>query len=162
MPRLKASPKEILQYLASLETAPHRIAAATAGIDEAKLRTPDGRNWSVVDILAHLRACDELWTHSIYAMLTEDNPVLPLIDERRWTKVTGYRLLDFKSSFQAFTLKRTELLRVLHALPDDSWARTAVIEGRTHSVFSQTRRMALHEVEHCEQIELLFAANKLI
>ena len=39
-------------------------------------------------------------------------------------------------------------------------AKTANIEGRTHSVFSQARRMALHEAEHCEQLKTLFNANE--
>jgi hypothetical protein len=42
-----------------------------------------------VEILAHLRACDDLWSHSIYAMLAQDNPALPLLDERRWAGKSG-------------------------------------------------------------------------
>lgn len=63
------------------------------------------------------------------------------------------RCLDFGPSLQAFSLKRQELLHVLRDLPEERWARTAVIGGRTHSVFSQVRRLALHEVGHCEQME---------
>jgi hypothetical protein len=91
----------------------------------------------------------EIWSFSIHAMLAEDNPSLPLLDERRWAKAACYATLEFHKSFQAFALQREELLCVLRDLPQDAWSRTAVIEGRTHSVFSQARRMALHEQEHC-------------
>jgi hypothetical protein len=37
--------------------------------------------------------------------------------------------------------------------------RTAIIARRTHSVFSQMRRMALHEGKHCEQMEALFRSG---
>ena len=42
-------------------------------------------------------------------------------------------------------------LRGSKIVPD--WSRGAMIKDRRHTVFSQARRMALHEVTHCEQIE---------
>jgi hypothetical protein len=42
---------------------------------------------------------------------------------------------------------------VLRGLDADVWERTANIEGRNYSVFSQTRCMALHEVEHMRQFQ---------
>ncbi|MBX3062464.1 MAG: DinB family protein [Anaerolineae bacterium] len=152
----KASPAEIRKQVALLEETPQRISQYVAGRDEAQLtQTPTNRDWSAVEILAHLRSCEEIWTFSIYAMLTEDQPTLPLLDERRWAKTTLYSTLGFADSFQAFTLKRAELLRVLRNLPEDAWLKTANIGGRNHSVFSQVRRMALHEAEHCEQFAAL-------
>lgn len=156
MPQPKATLSEIQKYLRLLEGTPWRIATCTAGLKEAQLRRSSGKGeWSAVQILAHLRACDDVWSHSIYAMLVQDNPRLPLLHPRQWAKVMPYVHLDFGLSLQAFTLKRRELLHVLDDLPEEGWARTAVIGNRTHSVFSQARRMALHEVEHCEQIESL-------
>jgi hypothetical protein len=156
MPRLIATRSEIRQYLRLLEGTPERISACTAGATEAQLHTsPGNKRWSAAEILAHLRACEELWSGSIYEMLAQDKPVLPLVDERGWAKLKGYASLDFEESFQAFARGREELLRVLRELPEQDWSRTAIIEGRTHSVYSQTRRMALHEVEHCKQLEAL-------
>jgi hypothetical protein len=161
MPRLTAKPTEIQQYLATLEATPRRIAAAVAGQDEARLRAnTDRQTWSAVEILAHLRGCADVWTQSIYAMLNEEHPSLPLQDPRRWAKAMRYASLDFQPSLQAFSLQRAELVRVLHTIPEDKWNRTCDIGGRTHSVFSQVRRMALHESEHCAQLEALLATNK--
>ena len=53
-------------------------------------------------------------------------------------------------------LQRKELLNVLRELPPEGWEKAAIIEGRRHNVFSQTRRMALHEAEHCAQMEAMF------
>jgi hypothetical protein len=154
MPRLKFTDKEIHEYLSLLENTIRRISALTGNLtDEQLALSPGKRDWSAVEILAHLRGCNDVWTHSIYAMLAENHPTLALLDERRWAKVTRYATLGFHQSFQAFALSREELLRVLRDLPEESWARTCDIGGRKHSVFSQVRRMALHEQEHCEQIE---------
>ena len=106
-------------------------------------------------MLAHLRACAELWGFSIFAMLAEKDPVLALPDERRWAKAAGYTRLDFATSLQVFSQQRGELLEVLGELDLDGWGRGAQIDGRRHTIFSQARRMAKHEGEHCTQIEEL-------
>jgi len=44
---------------------------------------------------------------------------------------------------------------VLKRLSVEDWSRAAIIKGREHTVFTQVRRMAMHENVHCEQIESL-------
>ena len=159
MSRLIADPRVIQTHLAQLIDTPACLAAAVAGLDEARLRLPPApRQWSAIEILAHLRSCADLWGYSIYAMLTEDKPTLPLLDPRRWARALRYTHLEFAPAFQVFNLQRRELLNVLNSIPSDAWNRTADIGGRAHSIFSQTRRLALHEVEHCVQFEALFTA----
>jgi uncharacterized damage-inducible protein DinB len=150
---MKATPPGIEKYLRIISETPQQIARAVKGLDEARLQfKPDGNFWSANDILAHLRSCADLWTHSIYAMLAENEPVFSDIDERKWAKVTRYAELSFADSLHAFSLQRQQLLRVLKALSFESWERSAIIFERKHTVFTQTRRMAKHEAEHCEQM----------
>jgi len=153
---MKANPSEIEKHLKLLEEIPRRIKSVTHELDDAHLQfKTDKKSWSVNDILAHLRSCSDLWTHSIYAMLAEHEPVFSDIDERKWAKVTRYAELPFAESFQAFSFQRENLLRVLKSLPFESWEKSAIIFERKHTVFTQARRMAKHENEHCEQIESL-------
>jgi len=153
---MKSSPATIATILSQLAETHRRIAACTDGLPEARLRSaPNQKAWSALDVLAHLRACADLWTHSIYAMLAEENPSLPDINERKWAKITGYVSASFAPSFDAFRLQREDLLRVLHGLSPQQWERPAEIMGRRHTVFTQARRMARHESEHCTQIEML-------
>jgi hypothetical protein len=157
---MKVTPAEIEKYLDVLEEIPHFIDDATKGIEDTFLQAkPDQRSWSVNEILAHLRSCADVWTYSIYAMLAENEPVLPAINERKWANVTGYAAVPFQESFQAYLLQREDLLRVLKALPFKSWGKSAVIFERKHTVFTQVRRMAKHEQEHCEQIESLLQSS---
>ncbi|MEW6241147.1 MAG: DinB family protein [Chloroflexota bacterium] len=150
---MKSTPTEIQRALTGLEETPRRLAR-TLSLPPAELSfRPDKKSWSACDILAHLRACADLWTHSIYAMLAEENPTLPDINERKWAKAARYAELSFAESFEAFRLQRGTLLRVLHDLPPESWERGATILGRRHTVFTQSRRMAKHEAEHVKQIE---------
>ena len=46
-------------------------------------------------------------------------------------------------------------MKILMKLSFEDWSRGAMIEGRIHTVFTQTRRIAKHETQHCEQIEEL-------
>jgi hypothetical protein len=154
MPPPSVNLQEVKTYLALLKGTLARFSAAAAGQDEGRLSArPGPEAWSANQILAHLRGCADVWTHSIYAMLIEEVPELPNIAPRAWARRARYASRPFRDSFLAFSLQRQELLAVLRKLPAEEWDRTALIGGRVHSVFSQVRRMALHEEIHCEQLE---------
>jgi hypothetical protein len=158
---MKATPSEIQKYLGIISASPRQIALAVRGLDEAQLQfRAEAKSWSVNDILAHLRSCADLWTHSIYVMLAEHEPVFSDINERKWAKVTRYMQMPFHTSFQIYSLQRENLVYVLENLPFDSWERSALIYERRHTVFTQTRRMAKHETEHLGQIDAVLRGNK--
>lgn len=158
---MKATPADVQKYLGILSKTPQQIALAVKEFDEESLQfRANTKSWSANDILAHLRSCADLWTHSIYAMLAENEPVFSDIDERKWAKVTRYAELRFHRSFQAFSLQRESLVIVLKDLPFDSWERSALIFERRHTVFTQTRRLAKHETEHLEQLKIILRGKK--
>lgn len=153
---MKATPDGTQAVLKILSDTPRQLTSLIARLDDSHLYTKPGqKTWSAAEILAHLRACSDVWTFSIYAMLTEEIPILPDINERRWAKVTSYARIPLALSLQAFSFQREELLRVLRALPPEGWERVALVFERKHTVFTQARRMALHEQEHVEQIRQL-------
>ena len=156
---LKVELGEVEHNLALLSETPHRMAAGMVGMDDARLRTPlEEREWSLIQVLAHLRAAAEVWGDNIEQMLRLDQPVVTYIHPNKRMKAAGYAALEFHTSFEAFCRQRAELLGKLANLPPEDWSRSAVIRGRTHTVFSQTRRMALHEADHWEQIDRLCKA----
>jgi hypothetical protein len=158
---MKATPSDVQKYLGILSGAPQQIALTVKGFEEEYLQLrANSKSWSANDILAHLRSCADLWTHSIYAMLAENEPVFSDINERKWAKVTRYAELPFHQSFQAFSLQRESLLRVLKDLSFDAWERSALILERHHTVFTQTRRLAKHEAEHLEQLKTILRGSK--
>ncbi|RPJ25720.1 MAG: hypothetical protein EHM33_13720 [Chloroflexi bacterium] len=86
-------------------------------------------------------------------MLTEQKPTVPYRHPRQWIKKTDYPQLPFHKSFKAFVAQRKKLMNVLKGLSFEDWLRVGIIKGREHTVFTQVRRLALHEQVHCEQIE---------
>ena len=157
---MKATPDEIEKYLKLLAETPRRIESLSRGMDNVQLQLkPDGDSWSTNDILAHLRSCADVWGKTIQEMLIKDNPILPYVHPRQWIKKTNYPEIDFHTSLQAFTDQRKELLMVLKKLNFKDWSRASIIKGREHTVFTQIRRMATHENEHCEQIKAMLKSK---
>jgi hypothetical protein len=148
----------IAQILAVLEATPTRIAELTAGLTEAQLHAPPtAGEWSITEVLAHLRACGDVWGNSIVTMLKQDRPTIRAINPRTWITGTHYLEQQFRPSFHAFTAQRAELLAILRPLRAKSWARSATVTGAGKplelSVQSYAQRMARHERPHLKQIK---------
>ena len=159
MPRERLEIGEILGQLAA---TPEQIALLVESLDrEMTTAAPDENAWSANDVLAHLRACADVWGDSIATMLAGDQPRIKAINPRSLFDRTGYRELTFAESLQAFAHQRVELLGTLNALPESGWAASAVFYGMgspvERSVLSQSERMVLHERAHIDQIRRAIA-----
>lgn len=153
MPEEKVSePDQIVARLAAL---PGRISRAVAGWSNERLRAvPAAGEWSVADVLAHVRAADDIQSPRLLMILARDNPPLPAFDERRWAEVAGYADLDFAASLAAFTLRRAELVAALRRAAAEDWRRTGASEARgTVTLLDAARIVVEHEEEHCAQLE---------
>jgi hypothetical protein len=146
---------EIESLIERLAAAPGRIAAATAGLTPERLTTrPADEEWSVLGVMAHIRACDDILSPRLIAMAVRDEPVMPLFDDRRWEEVMGYADGDFQELLAGFAFKRAELVRALRRLQAADWQRTGQLETRGTIVMENVLRMIVeHEDEHCLQIE---------
>jgi DinB family protein len=155
----------IAQVLSLLASTPPRLTTLTAGLSPARLQSaPTSDEWSANEVLAHLRACADMWGNSIMAMLGEDRPTLRAINPRTWIKQTNYRELTFQPSLRAFAAQRAALLAVLEPLPPEGWSRSAIVTGAGRpldlTVLSYAQRLALHERPHVKQIERIVATRQ--
>jgi DinB family protein len=148
----------IEQALSMLAEAPRRIAALTARVEPARLGAPPNEGeWSANDVLAHLRACADVWGGSIVTMVREDHPTIRAISPRTWIHDTDYPDRAFGPSLQAYTSQRSELLALLKTLPPKDWARGGTFTGAgrllERTVLSEASAIAVHERPHVKQIE---------
>jgi DinB superfamily len=149
---------EIEALLESYEAAPARIAAAAVGHGARLAEPPAPGEWSPRDILAHIRAADEILSPRLIQILVRDEPPLPSFDERRWAEVMGYATLDFDRLQATFAYRRAEMARVLRQLPPEGWQRVGIHEERgPRTVLRLLRVLVEHEAEHVAQIEALLA-----
>ena len=148
------------QVLSLLTETPPRLEALTAVLTPAQLQTAANNDeWSANDVLAHLRACADVWGGCIEAILTEERPTLRAVNPRTWITQTDYRDLEFRPSLHAFATQRAELLAVLEPLPPEGWSRAATETGAgqplERTVLSYARWLAEHERPHVKQIARL-------
>jgi DinB superfamily len=146
------------QLLTLLAEAPRRIGALTAGLTPALLHAaPSEDEWSANDVLAHLRACADVWGGSIMTMIREDHPTIRAISPRTWIHGTDYPGCAFGPSLRAYTRQRIELLALLKTLPSEDWARGGTFTGAgrllERTVLSEASAIAVHERPHVKQIE---------
>ena len=151
------TPLTIEQILTMLASTPSRLADLTQGLLPAQLLTPPKPGeWSARDVLAHLRACADMWGKYIVVILSEDKPTIKAVNPTTWIKKTDYREQEFQPSLQAFTAQRAELLAVLKPLTPESWSRMATVTGagkpRERSVYTYAQWLANHERPHIKQI----------
>lgn len=107
-------------------------------------------------MLAHLRACADVWGSCIAVILAQDTPTLRAVNPRTGIKKTDYREQKFQSSLRAFTAQRAELLAALEASPLKAWSRKATVTGagktleRTALFYAQW--LAEHERSHVKHL----------
>ncbi len=155
MPSRSLTTEQVLTLLAE---TPQRIAALTADLSPAQLLTsPTHDGWSANDVLAHLRACADVWGNCIVAMVSEDMPALRAVNPRTWIKKTDYLELEFRPSLRSFATQRADLLAVLEPLPHEGWLRGATVTGAgkplQRTVLFYAQWLARHERPHVKQIE---------
>ena len=147
---------DVGRWLGLLREAPIRIAAATEGVDPARLHERTAAEpWSVNDILAHLRAAADTRERFIARMATGEHATLSYQSPRSELRKTTYVDLRYAENLAAFRSQRTSLVERLEGLPAEHWSRGSLIRDRPETVASYVRYLTDHETAHCEQIETL-------
>ncbi len=148
------------EIIAWLRAAPHRIAVATDGVSSHMLRAaPAPDTWSIVEIVAHLRACADVWGEAIDQILAARRPTFKAISPYTWLNQTDYRSLEFAATMRAYRRQRAALVRRLQGLPARAWERSAIVTGcgapleRTLTWYALG--IAGHEQSHLKHIERL-------
>jgi hypothetical protein len=145
------------QILVQLPETPLRLATYAEGITPAQLQmiTAPGE-WSANEILAHLRACADVWGNNIVRILTEDSPAWQAVNPRSWIERTDYVNLQFVPSLRAFTKQRADLITALGPLAPRDWSRGAMVSGGgptyKRTILYYAERLARHERAHVNQI----------
>jgi hypothetical protein len=148
------------EFLAALQTAPDRLKEATRGLSPAEVRCrPPNGEWSVIELVCHLRDYAEIFDSRIARALLEDNPEVATYDNEDLVSSREYASQDLDSVLSAHAVIRARMLQKLAALSDAQWARTV-----RHATWGQPslewlmNRCAEHEREHQEDIESVRAS----
>lgn len=139
----------------ALEAMPRVLRNAFDQLGDLTHASPRNGEWSVADILVHVRASDAIIAPRIMQVLVRDGAPLPAYDERAWgILIAG--ALRIEEQLELLRLRRAELVAVLRPLRGDQWRRTGEhdVRGRM-TLLDLAESLAEHEAEHRAQIEAL-------
>jgi uncharacterized damage-inducible protein DinB len=145
------------ETLKQLRKTPTHFKRAADGLSDAQLRRPPAKGeWSIVELLAHLRGCADVQGGWITRILGEDTPSIRYHSPRTGMRKTDYVNPDFHETLRGFTQQRNALVKTLSALSEREWSRHAAFTGTTpgwtRTVFEAAHGIAVHEHAHFAQI----------
>jgi len=137
------------------QTVP-QIKAMTTGLNLDHLRCrPDSTEWSINEIICHLRDVDqEVHLPRLHSLIVEEEPFMPGVVSDNWVIERNYQAQDPQAALAAFTSARAELLGLLPLTDSPVWQR----RGR-HTFFGPTSFLELccliveHDDLHIQQIQ---------
>lgn len=158
-----SSREEIEAVLARLEAAPALFAAALSRLEDADaITTSEAGEWSPLEVLAHVRAANDIIEPRIFYALVGDSPPLVGYDENIWRQVARYITLPITDSLETMRLRRKGLVHALRGIAPDDWERTGNHEVRgPMTVLEMAQQIVEHEDEHLVQIERVSGASRV-
>jgi hypothetical protein len=151
-----AMPHDITGLLDRLDAAVRELTWTLIDLDEDELTEAEGA-WSPIEILAHIKACDDIITGRIATLLTHPHPTLQRFDERAWATIAGYAEAPVDQTLMALQRHRGEMVWQLRHLPAEAWDLTAQHEERgAISLYDLVCSFLEHEEEHIAQLDALF------
>jgi hypothetical protein len=131
-------------YTALLQGVTQEEAAQARGGDE---------NWSVVEVMCHLRDAEERALERTRAMRDQDNPFLPGYDQDAWARERNYASQDLHQAFDDFLRLRAQHNAELAALSPAQWERLGRHEEQGGITISgQILHLVSHDTTHAAQI----------
>jgi len=89
------------------------------GIGEARSAIGGDENWSVVEVICHLRDAEEYFIKRFQAMRDQDNPKLIGYDQAALARERNYKDADLRAALVSFSLFRQQTILELSKLTAD-------------------------------------------
>ncbi|MDZ4770171.1 MAG: DinB family protein [Chloroflexota bacterium] len=139
----------------SLRKTPTYLGLILNGVDQARaVGATDGADgWSVVETLCHLLDFERIFAERIHAMVDQEQPRFAVVDHLELVTRNGYKTRELATVWDEYLSARRALVAYLETLPAEAWSRTGVTgDGTTITVTEQAINLALHDLNHGEQM----------
>jgi len=146
--------------MGSLAAAPRRLAASIRRARGPRLRRrPAPREWSVVEVLAHLLDVEIALSFRVRKAAAEPGSVLTPWDQERWTPGLRHQRAELGPTLAAFSALRADTVALLRRLPP-AQRRSAARHpeyGRLR-IDQMVAHVAEHDLNHLQQIQTTLKA----
>ena len=149
-----ATSLECEMLLSRLAAAPAHFQALLARLEDAdSVTTVAAGEWSPHEVVAHMRATNDILEPRVFQVLVRPNTPLIGFDDDRWLQVLGYVKLPVTDLLQTMAWRRKELVNALRNVSPEDWERSGIHEVRgPMTVYELATQIAEHEDEHLAQI----------
>lgn len=143
------------ELIDALRSTPEILKGLLSQVSVAQAKSAKGgdENWSVVEVICHLRDAEEISLQRVQTMRAQDHPKIPRYDQEALARERNYREADPHTALEAFTGFRDRHAAVLSALSAEEWERSAEFEAFGQvTIFAHTAHKLYHDTIHCAQI----------
>lgn len=145
------------RLLTNLKSLPNELDDLLRGLDEDTLRwRPIPNKWSIKEIMCHLRDMERFAYLARYRrILTEDNPLMPNVDQDRIAIETDYINQDARAALEEFKRLRWETIQTLGGAPVEAWSRAGTHETEGPMTLEQLaiRQIKSNDLNHLVQMK---------
>jgi uncharacterized damage-inducible protein DinB len=144
-----------LELIDALKATPDTLKGLLSNVSEEQARSAKGgdENWSVVEVICHLRDAEEFTIQRVESMRSQNNPQIIGYDQAALARERKYNDADLNSALNAFIKYREHLVASLSALAPDDWERGGEHNENGHmTIFSYILHIVSHDAIHCAQI----------
>lgn len=141
--------------LDSLRAAPAIYERLLRGCTQEQARAARGgdEDWSVVEVVCHLRDAEERALERTLAIRDADDPFLAGYDQAEWARDRDYAAADLHDALAGFLRLRAQHVEALARLAPAQWQRTGRHEEVGEiTIVAQALHMAAHDMIHAAQI----------
>jgi len=145
----------IQDLLNAFHATPDTLTGLLKNISQEQASTARGgdENWSVVEVLCHLRDAEERNLERIQQMITQDMPLIPAYDQEAWAKERNYAAAKLDKTLAAFLKFRAASIAELSKLTPDQWERAGQhSEIGKITITNYTIHLVSHDAIHLAQI----------
>ena len=141
--------------LDAYKATPDTLVTLLRGCSQEQASTARGgdENWSVVEVLCHLRDAEEEALKRTRLMRDTDNPLLTPYDQEQLATERNYAAAQLHNALSAFMRLRATHVAELAALRPEQWDRPGRHpEHGTITIGNHTLHMVSHDAIHLAQI----------
>ena len=152
--------EDLLDALQSTPDTLQELLSPVTNDQAAKARGGD-ENWSVIEILCHLRDVEERAIERMRQMRDEQDPKIPAFDQEKWAVERNYAKADLKQPLERFLDFRATHIRELSCLRPEDWERIGEHEEqRRITISAHTLHIVSHDAVHLAQIARQLGSTK--
>ena len=143
------------ELVETLRATSQILEALLRQVSDEQARSARGgdENWSVVEVVCHLRDAEERAVERMRAMRDEESPRLRGYDQEAWARERNYAAQDLHTALAGFLRLRQTHASDLAGLPPAAWERPGRHEEHGPvTISNHTQHIVAHDAAHLAQI----------